>query len=45
MLLLDKSANANAQGGRYGNALLAALDCSYKEVVMLLLDNSADANA
>ena len=43
-LLLDKGANVNAQGGRYGNALLAASISGHEQVVKLLLDNDADVN-
>ena len=44
-LLLDKGADVNAQGGRYGNALQAAVWEGNIEVVMLLLDKGADVNA
>ncbi|KAF1837129.1 ankyrin repeat domain-containing protein [Decorospora gaudefroyi] len=40
--LLDKGADVNAQGGRYGNALQAALAGGHKEIAMLLLDKDAD---
>lgn len=48
-LLLDKNADVNAQGGRYGNALQAALVRGHKEVVQLLQtagarDLSIDSN-
>ncbi|KAF2022276.1 hypothetical protein BU24DRAFT_405156 [Aaosphaeria arxii CBS 175.79] len=43
ILLLDKGANVNAQGGHYGNALQAALAKGY--IAMLLLDKGADVNA
>ncbi|KAK6189312.1 hypothetical protein LQW54_013392 [Pestalotiopsis sp. IQ-011] len=38
------SANANAQSGKYGSALQAALYQGYEEIVQLLLDNGADVN-
>ncbi|KAH6986709.1 hypothetical protein EDB80DRAFT_590283, partial [Ilyonectria destructans] len=43
-ILLNKGANINAQGGRYGNALQAALHKGYELVVKLLLDKGADVN-
>jgi hypothetical protein len=45
MLLLDKGADVNAQGGEYGNALKAASAGGYREVVTLLRDKGADVNA
>jgi ankyrin repeat protein len=45
MLLLNKSANANAQGRVYSSSLLyAALDRGYKVVVKLLLNKGANVN-
>ncbi|EDU50673.1 vegetative incompatibility protein HET-E-1 [Pyrenophora tritici-repentis Pt-1C-BFP] len=44
-LLLDKGADVNAQGGRFGNALQAASYGGYEQVVKALLDNGADVNA
>ena len=44
-LLLDKGADANAQGRRYGNALHAAAWAGNTEAVRLLLDKEADVNA
>jgi ankyrin repeat protein len=44
-LLLDKGADANAQGGEYSNALQAALFLNQKEVVKLLLNKGANVNA
>ncbi|PZD29497.1 vegetative incompatibility protein HET-E-1 [Pyrenophora tritici-repentis] len=43
--LLDKGADVNAQGGRFGNALQAASYGGYEQVVKALLDNGADVNA
>ena len=40
-----KSADVNAQGGRYGNALQAASFRGYEEVVKLLVHKGADVNA
>jgi ankyrin repeat protein len=40
-LLLDEGADINAQGGKYGNALQAALDRGYKEVAKLLQTHGA----
>lgn len=36
-MLLDNGADVNAQGGRYDNALQAALSEGYEKVVRLLL--------
>jgi ankyrin repeat protein len=44
-LLLDKGADVNAQGGRYGNALQAASWRRHEQVVKTLLDKAADVNA
>jgi ankyrin repeat protein len=44
-LLLDKGADANAQGGRFGNALCEASARGHEAVVKLLLDKGANANA
>ena len=40
-LLLDKGADVNAQGGRFGNALQAASSRGHQQVVKLLLDKGA----
>jgi ankyrin repeat protein len=40
--LLDRGAKVNAQGGFYGNALQAAVDCGHQEIVELLLQRGAD---
>ncbi|KAF2469207.1 ankyrin [Lindgomyces ingoldianus] len=44
-LLLDKGADVNAQGGRYGNALHAASVRGHETIVKLLLEAGADVNA
>jgi hypothetical protein len=44
-LLLERDAEVNAQGGKYGNALQAALAKGHEQVVKLLLDNNAEVNA
>jgi hypothetical protein len=44
-LLLDKGADVNAEGGRFGNALQAASFNGHRGVVELLLDKGADVNA
>ena len=45
-MLLEKGANANAKGGRYGaTALLAAVNQGKARVVKLLIDHGADVNA
>ncbi|KAF1834242.1 MFS general substrate transporter [Decorospora gaudefroyi] len=44
-LLLDAGADANAQGGVYGNALHAASAEGHEAVVKLLLNKDADVNA
>ncbi|KAH8749143.1 ankyrin repeat-containing domain protein, partial [Diaporthe sp. PMI_573] len=44
-MLLENSADVNAEGGRYGNALQAASIEGHEEVIQILLDNSADVNA
>jgi hypothetical protein len=43
--LLDKGADVNAQGGRYGNALQAASARGHDAIVQRLLDKEADVNA
>ncbi|KAF2788984.1 hypothetical protein K505DRAFT_254314, partial [Melanomma pulvis-pyrius CBS 109.77] len=40
IVLLDKGANVNAQGGEYGNALQAA-ERHHKEIVKLLQNKGA----
>jgi hypothetical protein len=45
VLLLDKGANVNAQGGYYSYALQAASYSGHKEITTLLLDRGADINA
>src|SRR4029434_11278628 len=44
-VLLEKGADVNAQGGRYGNALHAASSRGHEEVVRMLLEKGADVNA
>jgi hypothetical protein len=44
-LLLDRGANANAQGGHFSNALYEASVEGHEAVVKLLLDRGANANA
>jgi ankyrin repeat protein len=44
-LLLEKGADVNTQGGRYGNALEAATLRGHYEIVKLLLEEGADVNA
>jgi hypothetical protein len=44
IILLEKGANVNAQGGYYGSALQAASAQGHEAVVALLLENGADAN-
>ncbi|KAJ5273735.1 Pfs NACHT and ankyrin domain protein [Penicillium angulare] len=43
-VLISKGADVNAQGGIYGNALQAASNRGYQEVVTLLLEKGADIN-
>lgn len=43
--LLEEGADANARGGRYGNALHAACQNGHKEVVAILLDKDADVDS
>ncbi|KAL1984494.1 hypothetical protein VTN96DRAFT_9093 [Rasamsonia emersonii] len=45
IVLLEKGADVNAQGGYYGNALQAALARGYKEIMAMLLEKGADVNA
>jgi ankyrin repeat protein len=42
---LNKGADVNAQGERYGNALQAASFGGHQEIVKLLLNKEADVNA
>jgi ankyrin repeat protein len=44
-LLLDKSADVNAQGGFFGNALQAASERGHEQVVKMLLNKGAEVNA
>ncbi|KAI4159863.1 MAG: hypothetical protein LQ342_006191 [Letrouitia transgressa] len=41
-LLLDRGADVNVQGGRYGNAVQTAAYHGHRQVVQLLLDNGAN---
>lgn len=43
--LLDRGADINSQGGRYGNVLQGACQHGLTEVVQMLLDRGADVNA
>ncbi|KAE8551634.1 hypothetical protein EYB25_005524 [Talaromyces marneffei] len=43
--LLEKGAEVNAQGGRYGNALQAASFEGHIEIVQILLERGAEVNA
>jgi ankyrin repeat protein len=45
MLLVEKEADVNAQGGFYGNALQAALSEGREAIVWLLLEKEADVDA
>ena len=44
-MLLAKGADVNGQGGQYGNALQAASQGGYDQVVQMLLAKGADVNA
>jgi ankyrin repeat domain-containing protein 50 len=44
-MLLDQGAEANAQGGHYGNALQAVSAGGREKVVQMLLDQGAEVNA
>jgi len=44
-MLLDKGAEVNAQGGRYGNALNAASQRGHEKVIQMLLDKGVEVNA
>jgi ankyrin repeat protein len=44
-LLLEKGADANAQGGQYGNALQAAAGSGHERTVQLLIAHGAQVNA
>jgi hypothetical protein len=44
-ILLERGADVNAQGGRYGNALQAASKGGHLEIVKILLERGADVNA
>ena len=44
-LLLERGADANAQGGEYGNALQAACTGGHDKIAKMLLERGTDANA
>lgn len=44
-MLLEKGADVNAQGGKYGNALQTASAEGEQEIIRLLLEKGADVNA
>ncbi|KAH8598185.1 ankyrin repeat-containing domain protein [Bisporella sp. PMI_857] len=44
-MLVENQADVNAQGGHYGNALVAASDDGHEAIVRLLLEHQADVNA
>lgn len=44
-VLICKGADVNAQGSKHGNALQAASEGGYQEIVKLLLDKGADVHA
>ena len=44
-LLLDRGADINAHGGKYGNELQEAVALGNEAIVRLLLDRGADINA
>ena len=43
--ILQRNADVNAQGGRYGNALQAASEHGHEQVVQILLDAGGEVNA
>ena len=43
-LLLDRGANIDAEGGRYGNALSAACSRNNQEIMQILLERGANLN-
>ena len=45
LMLLERGADVNAQGGDFCNALQAALEGGYEKVVSMLLERGADVNA
>jgi ankyrin repeat protein len=42
-MLLDAHADVNTQGGRYGSALLAAINNGHADIVQILLNAGIDA--
>jgi ankyrin repeat domain-containing protein 50 len=44
-LLIERGADVNAQGGRYGNALQAASLGGHEKIVQILIKREADVNA
>ena len=45
MLLIEKGADANAQGGYYGNSLQTASYGGHEAIEKLLIEKGADVNA
>jgi ankyrin repeat protein len=43
-LLLEKGADVNAQGGKYGTAFQAAFHCGNEKIINMLVRKGADVN-